>query len=132
MGHQVMYGALAIWMLMATGAPVAATPAQIERQALRADGSVISWALDRRGGSGKQGILILAQGSGCASVSDNPNIERAKALLPTFAVVTAEKYGVKPHDAPTDPYGGCSASFYQHHTVSQRAADYEQVLAIIK
>ena len=128
MSRQMAFGAMALCMLTA-GAPAMAAPA---RETVRADGSVISWSLDRRGGAGPQGILLLAQGSGCASVSENPNVERAKALLPAFAVVTVEKYGVKPHDAPADPTGDCSASFYQHHTVSQRAADYEQVLAIAR
>jgi len=54
---------------------------------------------------------------------------RAKGLLPDFAVVTVEKYGVRPHDAPKDPFGGCSPDFHAHHTVSQRVADYQRVLA---
>jgi pimeloyl-ACP methyl ester carboxylesterase len=72
---------------------------------------------------------VLAQGSGCLPATKNPNIDRAKRLLPEFAVVTVEKYGVHPGDAPKDPMGDCSATFYAHHTVSQRVADYGRVLA---
>jgi alpha-beta hydrolase superfamily lysophospholipase len=64
-------------------------------------------------------------------VRDNANIARAKSLLPDFAVVTVEKYGVKPGDSPADPYEGCSPIFYANHTVSQRAADYQQVLGLV-
>jgi len=110
--------------------PAFAAPAP--REAVRPDGSKIHWSVDRQREAPRQGILVLAQGSGCLSVDRNENIERAKKLLPAFAVVTVEKYGVGPGDAPTDPYEGCSAAFYQHHTVSQRAVDYEQVLAATK
>ena len=99
-----------------------------ERHTPRPDGSSIDWSLDRQGGVGKQGILVLGQGSGCASVAENQNIRRARALLPDFAIVTVEKYGVEPHAAPTDPFAGCTATFYAHHTVTQRVLDYQRVL----
>jgi pimeloyl-ACP methyl ester carboxylesterase len=95
----------------------------------RPDGSSIYWHLDRRAGDGKQGILLIAQGSGGLAATENPNITKAKHLLPDFAVMTVEKYGVAPHAAPKDPYEGCSVSFYAHHTVSQRVADCERILA---
>jgi pimeloyl-ACP methyl ester carboxylesterase len=94
----------------------------------RANGSAIDWYLDRQTGSPKQGILVVAQGSGCASVRLNHNIEVAKRLLPDFAVVTVEKYGVSPGDDPK-PSAPCPALFYQRHTISQRVADYRQVIA---
>jgi alpha-beta hydrolase superfamily lysophospholipase len=94
----------------------------------RPDGSAIDWYLDRQAASPKQGILVLAQGSGCSSVTLNHNIETAKHLLPDFAVVTVDKYGVRPGDDPK-PGDGCSKTFYAHHTVSQRVADYRQVIA---
>lgn len=86
-------------------------------------------ALDRQQAGPKQGILIIAQGPGCLAATKNPNIARAKRLLPDFAVVTVEKYAVRPHDVPKDPMGGCSAAFYAHHTVSQRVGDYQRVLS---
>ena len=112
------------WLL--TGQPVAAT--SVDFMARRDDGSLIHWSLDRQRGGQKQGILVLAQGSGCLAATENANILRAKGLLPTFAVVMVEKYGVGPHDKPKDPFGNCSAAFYAHHTISQRVADYERVL----
>ena len=107
----------------------AAAAASVDLVTRRDDGSLIHWSLDRQQGGPKQGILVLAQGSGCLAATENPNIVRAKGLLPDFAVVTVEKYGVRPHDAPKDPFGGCSPDFHAHHTVSQRVADYQRVLA---
>jgi pimeloyl-ACP methyl ester carboxylesterase len=117
-----------IWLL--SGQPAAA--ASVDLTARRDDGSLIYWSLDRQHGGLKQGILVLAQGSGCLAATENANIVRAKGLLPDFAVVTVEKYGVRPHDAPKDPFGGCPPAFYTHHTVSQRAADCQRVLAQVK
>jgi len=99
-----------------------------EQTVRRPDGSEIYWSLDRQRALPTQGVLVLAQGSGCAPATENPNIARAKALLPDFAVVTVEKYGVLPHEQPKDPYLGCSRTFYAHHTVSQRVADYKAIL----
>jgi pimeloyl-ACP methyl ester carboxylesterase len=98
----------------------------------REDASSIHWTLDRQGGEARQGILLLAQGSGCLAATENPNIAQAKRLLGDFAVVTVEKYGVEPHARPADPFNGCSDAFYAHHTVSQRVADYQRVLAELK
>jgi pimeloyl-ACP methyl ester carboxylesterase len=100
--------------------------------ARRDDGSLIHWSLDRQHGGPKQGILLLAQGSGCRAATENPNIVRAKHLLPQFAIVTVEKYGVGPREAPKNPFGGCSKAFYAHHTVSQHVADYQRVLAEVE
>lgn len=72
---------------------------------------------------------MLAQGSGCLAATKNRNLERAKGLLPRFAVVMVEKYGVVPDQTPDDPFGGCSPTFYARHTVSQWVADYQRVLA---
>src|SRR5919106_4599565 len=74
----------------------------------RADDSVLHWSLDRRGTQGRQGVLVLAQGSGCLPAEKSAALRSAKSLLPEFAVLTVEKYGVSPDDAPTDPMGGCS------------------------
>lgn len=101
-------------------------------QTPRPDGSLIDWSLDRRAGGAKQGILLLAQGSGCESVLDNANIERGKGLLSDFAILTVEKYGVAPHGKPTVGEGGCSPAFYAHHTISQRVEDYQRVLALVE
>jgi pimeloyl-ACP methyl ester carboxylesterase len=94
----------------------------------RDDGSSIYWTIDRQDDGAKQGVLLVAQGSGCLAATENPNIAKARRLLPDFAVVTVEKYGVEPHAKPKDPFEGCSAAFYAHHTVSQRVIDYQRVL----
>lgn len=103
--------------------------ATVERRARRADGSVIHWSIDRQHVAPRQGILVLAQGSGCLGTGTNPNLKRAKRLLPEFAVVMVEKYGVRPSDVPKDPFGGCSRTFYKHNTVSRRVEDLQRVLA---
>jgi alpha-beta hydrolase superfamily lysophospholipase len=92
----------------------------------------VNWYLDRRGEEGKQGILVLAQGSGCASVTTSQNIERAKSLEPHFAVVTVDKYGVEPGDRGEADGGHCSKAFYGHGTVSQRVADYQRVISQVE
>jgi len=99
-----------------------------KRRARRADGSVIHWSIDRQHVAPRQGILVLAQGSGCLGTGTNPNLKRAKRLLPEFAVVMVEKYGVRPSDVPKDPFGGCSRTFYKHNTVSRRVEDLQRVL----
>jgi len=104
------------------------TAAAIERTARRADGSVIRWSIDRQHVAPRQGILVLAQGSGCLGTGMNPNLTRAQRLLPEFAVVMVEKYGVRRSEAPKDPFGGCSRTFYKHNTVSQRVEDLQRVL----
>jgi hypothetical protein len=108
----------------------AATP--IDRVSERPDGSSIYWTIDRQTGEAKQGVLIIAQGSGCLAATENPNIGNAKRLLPNFAVLTVEKYGVEPHAKPSNPFEGCSEAFYAHHTVTQRVEDYERVLEQLK
>lgn len=118
----------AVLALLLALAPLSDAAAQAERKTLaRPDGSSIDWFLDRRGASGPQGILLLAQGSGCASATTNRNLETAKGLLPEFAAVTVEKYGVAPGDAPSAP-DDCSAAYFAHHTVSQRVSDYTAVI----
>jgi pimeloyl-ACP methyl ester carboxylesterase len=109
---------------------VGATP--VDKVSQRPDGSSIYWTIDRQSGGAKQGILLVAQGSGCLAATENPNITNAKRLLPAFAVLTVEKYGVEPHAKPKDPFEGCSSVFYAHHTVSQRVIDYERVLGELK
>jgi pimeloyl-ACP methyl ester carboxylesterase len=103
-----------------------------DRVSQRADGSSIYWTIDRQAGGEKQAILLIAQGSGCMAATENPNIVKAKGLLPQYAILTVEKYGVEPHSRPKDPFEGCSDTFYAHHTVSQRVDDYECVLGELK
>jgi alpha-beta hydrolase superfamily lysophospholipase len=121
-----MSGLIASLMAAALAASAAAQPTVPAVK--RPDGSAIDWYLDRQAALPRQGILVLAQGGGCASVTLNHNIEAAKHLLPAFAVVTVDKYGVSPGDNPK-PTDECSKVFYRRHTISQRVADYRQVIA---
>jgi pimeloyl-ACP methyl ester carboxylesterase len=102
--------------------------ATMDRTVRRDDGTLIHWSLDRQQPRPKQGIFVLAQGSGCLAATKNRNLERAKRLLPQFAVVTVEKRGVVPGQTPADPFGGCSPDFHAHHTVSEWVADDQRVL----
>lgn len=114
-------------------APVERSASEL-RSTLRPDGSPISWRIDRRGLTGRQGIVVLAQGSGCLPSGINENIARFRALAPHHAILTVEKYGVSHRSEPAPPGGhrvaeSCPAEYFQGHTVSQRADDYERVLA---
>jgi pimeloyl-ACP methyl ester carboxylesterase len=111
-------------------------PASGDRETLRPDGSAIHWRIDRRGVVGPQGIVVLAQGSGCLPSSSNENITRFRALAPHHAVLTVEKYGVS-HGADTAASSGqreagdCPPDYFKGHTVSQRADDYQRVIAAL-
>jgi pimeloyl-ACP methyl ester carboxylesterase len=109
----------------AVGRPVA-------HSSIRPDGSTISWYLDRQAGEAQQPMLVLAQGSGCTSVTSNANIEVSKKLMPSAVIVTVEKYGVLEGDAPKAFPEDCRAAYTAHHTISQRVADYSQVIADLR
>lgn len=111
--------------------PWAASAATEYKTLSRADGSTIDWFLERRGAEGRQGILVLTQGSGCGSVTASRNLAAAKSLLPEFAVVTVEKYGVAPGASPRSQED-CSPVFFAHNTISQRVSDYAAVLQTLK
>jgi pimeloyl-ACP methyl ester carboxylesterase len=99
----------------------------------RADGSTIIAYVDRQGRTGPQGLLIIAQGSGCGSVQNNANIAQAKTrILSNYAVVTVEDYGVLPNAPDAFPTEHCPQAYYEHHTITQRVSDYEQVFSIVQ
>lgn len=124
------WGWFAAVLFLASGAPAAGEP--VTHTSVRPDGSSITWYLDRQAGDALQPILVLAQGSGCASVTFNANIEAAKTLLPTAAIVTVEKYGVLEGDVPKSFPEDCRPDYTAHHTISQRMADYEQVITSLR
>lgn len=98
----------------------------------RADGSIIHWTLDRPQGVERTGLLVLAQGSGCLSVEHNGNLATTRTIFGEFAALTVEKYGVEPGDNPADDHTECPEAFREHHTVSQRVADYRQVIESLR
>lgn len=94
----------------------------------RTDGSLINWRLDKPEGLKKVGLIVLAQGSGCLSELHNENLLKTRSVFPEFAALTVEKYGVVPGDNPSNDHENCSSFFLNHHTVSQRVADYRQII----
>ncbi|MGG4774400.1 alpha/beta hydrolase [Paenalcaligenes sp. Me52] len=100
--------------------------------ATRPDSSEMYWTLDLPQQSPPTGILLLAQGSGCLSATKNENLLLARSYFPNLASLMVEKYGVLPGDTPENDHENCSDSFYAHHTVSQRVADYSQVLESLR
>lgn len=99
----------------------------------RSDGSMVDWYLSHPQNIEKSGIIVLAQGSGCQSVTASKNIKLARSLFPDFTALTVDKYGVKAGDNPQDPSGErCSASFHTHNTMTQRVDDYVQILTSLR
>lgn len=114
---------------------IAASPAMAEPRSLetpRPDGSVIHWTLDLPVNEGKSALVVIAQGSGCAAAMQSSNLELARSAFGNLAALTVEKYGVEPGDNPTDDHGNCSQAFREHHTVSQRVADYRQIIGSLR
>lgn len=112
-------------VLLLAGCSAASTEPDVLR---RADGSEIHWSLEMPASGVAAGVLLVAQGSGCAPAAASSMVREAWAIAPGMALLTIEKVGVDPGDEPTDPIGGCSAAYAEGHTVSQRVADARTVL----
>lgn len=115
-------------------AALAATPAfaQIEqRQLPRPDGSTVDFSVDTPAAP-IDGVLILAQGSGCQPTRRNANLAIVRQAFPGYIAVMVEKYGVAPDAAIADGFTDCPAAFHAGHTVAQRVADYVAVLAALQ
>ena len=97
-------------------------------ESLRHDGSTIYWSLSSSNTDHPKGILLIAQGSGCASALTSSNVQQLMSKTTDLSVLIIEKYGVKPDDAPNNPMEDCSDTFFEHHTVSQRVDDAVSVL----
>ena len=102
----------------------------VRHQVPRPDGTMIDYALDMPDGA-PEGILLLAQGSGCQPTRLNANLRLVRAAFPRHVAVTMEKRGVAPEAAIADGYADCPAAFHAGYTTSGRVADYEAVLAEI-
>ncbi|GHB23103.1 alpha/beta hydrolase [Pseudovibrio japonicus] len=91
----------------------------------RPDGSPLHWILDIPDSAVKGvGLVVLMQGSGCTSADHNANLTHVRSVFSGFAALRVEKYGVNPGDGSEE----CSAEFYAKHSVSQRIADYLQII----
>lgn len=110
---------------------VVTTPVVAESQLFetpRADASTIHWTLDLPDIGERVGLIVIAQGSGCAAAMQSGSMQQARVAFGNFAALTVEKYGVRRGDNPTDDHMDCSQAFREHHTVSQRVADYRQII----
>lgn len=95
---------------------------------MRPDASPIVYRIDgiEPGGS-PQGLIFLAQGSGCDPVTVDNRFALSETLAPGFARLSIEKYGVNPaHDLAEDE---CSEEFYARDTIDQRVLDAARVIA---
>lgn len=122
-------GTLMCLALIVGCATVGGPPAQeLVGETDRSDGSTIHWELRRASSRTPLPILLPAQGSGCAPARSSSNIALLESVLPGFAVLTIEKYGVDPEAVPEDPIEGCSDAYYASHTVTRGVQDAELVL----
>lgn len=94
----------------------------------RTDGSILHYSVSRPVGEAI-GTIVIAQGSGCLPTRANANLALIAEAFPTHAAVMVEKKGVAPDADIVEGFGDCPESFHAGHTVSQRVADYEAVLA---
>jgi pimeloyl-ACP methyl ester carboxylesterase len=115
-------------------AALAATPAlaQFERRQLpRPDGTLIGYSVDVPPGL-SDGLLFLAQGSGCLPTESNAHLATVRRAFPQHIVIQVEKYGVAPEASITDGFTDCPPEFHAGYTVSGRVSDYETVLAEVR
>jgi len=122
---------LPVLLVVLTTLPVQSGRAGSGLQQLeRADGRIVHWYLDRRGETGEQGVVFLAQGSGCASPVHGQAMSTAASLAPDHAIVRMEKAGVPPGQRPGEE--GCPESFHELHTLTGWVADLERVIESLR
>ena len=116
-------------MLAALAIPASAAPetARLER----ADGGFIHYTIDAPEGR-SAGLVVLAQGSGCAPGARNASIAVARAAFPAHTALIVEKVGITPDAAVGDGFTDCPSEFHSGYTVSQRVEDYVSVLAAVR
>jgi pimeloyl-ACP methyl ester carboxylesterase len=118
-------------LIAVTLAALAATPALARtehHQLPRPDGSTIAYSVDTPPGP-IDGVLVLAQGSGCQPTAGNTNLKTVRQAFPHHLAVMVEKYGIASDAAIADGFTDCPPAFHAGHTVQQRVADYVAVLA---
>ncbi len=89
--------------LLVLGPSYASSHPATAQIAHRSDGSEFHWFLDRREQTGSQGVVVLAQGSGCTSPAHGACAQKTAALALGHAVVVPEKAGVVPGYRPAEP-----------------------------
>jgi alpha-beta hydrolase superfamily lysophospholipase len=121
-------------LIAVTLAALAAPPALARtehRQLPRPDGSTIAYSVDTPPGP-IDGVLVLAQGSGCQPTAGNANLKAVRQAFPHHLAVMVEKYGIASDAAIADGFTDCPPAFHAGHTVKQRVADYVAVLANLR
>lgn len=97
----------------------------------RPDGSTIHYRFDLPAGPAK-GMILIAQGSGCAPTGANPALGVIRAAFADYAALTVEKAGVAPDAAIADGFADCPQAFHASYTLSGRIADYRAVLQQVR
>lgn len=125
-----LIGTSVLWLVLSIAAPL---PALAEAPAAsfveRPDGSRISYYVERRSMAQREPVLLMFQGSGCDSVTQNDRIRwTAPQLAPDHALVTIDKYGV----AAGSNGENCSVAFWGGNTLERRVLDALQVVARLR
>ncbi len=97
-------------------------------ETMRTDGSIIHWTLTSAVTRPAQGVLLIAQGSGCSPALSSPNVQLLIEKVPNLHVLTIEKYGVRPNDPANRSRDKCPDAYSRNHTISQRVDDAMIVL----
>jgi alpha-beta hydrolase superfamily lysophospholipase len=122
--------------LIAAALYFASGPAVLARETRvldRADGSQITFHLDRKAGKGRQSAILLMQGSGCDPVASNARVTSVAPLVaPGDAVITIEKYGVASGEGQAGLVDGCSRNYWAGNTLQQRVIDAAQVVSQLR
>lgn len=107
-------------------------PEKTTQTLARTDQSTITYYIERSAPAlESKALLVLIQGSDCNSVYHNTLInDTFPAVLPGADVLTVEKYGIDANLAWIEQpeREDCPASYIQNDSLSQRVADYQQVL----
>lgn len=98
------------------------------KESSRLDGSIIYWSLTSSSITEPQGLFLIAQGSGCSPALNSANVQQLIDKTSSLGILTIDKYGVSPSDAPNNPMVDCSETYFENHTVSQRVNDAITVL----
>lgn len=97
----------------------------------RADGTIIHYTLDRPEGA-VEGLILIAQGSGCLPTAKNPSLATVRAAFPNYAALMMEKSGVMPDAGIIEGFTDCPPEFHAGYTISQRVADYRALIAHVR